>query len=104
MFGFKNKKIAEIKEIVDTLYKHTSDISNPYAYRVISAAKNDLDHHRQAAPIVATMLANSFYDLAQQDELDLPEEDKPFISKLKTLGTANGYGMTAPTHNVSSRY
>jgi len=101
---FVSKKIKRIKSIVNELDENITESQNPEAYRVVKLAKYDLDHSKQAAPMVALFLANSFYDQALHDKLDLPENLRNKISELKTLCTANGFGMTMFNINVNSKY
>lgn len=96
MFGL-TKKSKEIESIVKKLSNDISSDKNPEAYRVVLLAKNDLDGRKQAPAVVANKLSNSLYLQKLNGNPALPLEVQPLIGKLKSLSTANGYGMVAPS-------
>lgn len=94
MFFGKSKRVQQIHEIVDTMASQINASKNPEAARVIKLAKADLDHEKQAAPVIANKLSNSLYQQKLAHEPELPETVKPLVGELKNLISANGYGMT----------
>ncbi len=94
MFLKKTKRVQQIHEIVDAMASQINASENPEAASVIKLAKADLDHKKQAAPVVANKLSNSLYQQKLAHEPELPETVKPLVGELKNLVSANGYGMT----------
>ncbi|MBM7617627.1 hypothetical protein JOC36_001189 [Weissella uvarum] len=85
MFGLKQRKNAKIQQLIEALYQQLTLVDQPESYRITRLAKQDLAADPQAAPLIATKLADSLQ--AHPDRhYNLPETAQPIINELGRLG------------------